>query len=183
MWACGYEIVGAMYCLQHGQLSKVGRSSLSFELPLGFKEAEAYRKANGQYLRKNQWRDTTVRVLIDLDWKPNYNKRIIRNSDTLIFLSLCKVVLPSALLYNKISKEVERMKDKTIHLYVDSHERTLILHSLVELKNALIRQGSAIFSRKQFISEVAMTAWVIWKRQAFYNRERRHWRKADAAFT
>ena len=33
------------------------------------------------------------------------------------------------------------MKDKTAHLYVDSHERTLILHSLVELKNALIRQG------------------------------------------
>ena len=38
-------------------------------------------------------------------------------------------------------KEVERMKDKTTHLYVDGHERTLILHSLVELKNALIRQG------------------------------------------
>ena len=53
------------------------------------------------------------------------------------------------------------MKDKITHLYVDSHERKLILHSLVELKNALIRQGSAIFSRKQFISEVAMTAWVI----------------------
>ncbi len=33
------------------------------------------------------------------------------------------------------------MKDKTTHLYVDSHERMLILHSLVELKNALIRQG------------------------------------------
>lgn len=49
------------------QLSQIGRSSLSFELPLGFKEAEAYRKANGQYLRKNQWRDTTARVLIDLD--------------------------------------------------------------------------------------------------------------------
>ncbi len=30
------------------------------------------------------------------------------------------------------------MKDKTTHLYVDSHERKLILHSLVELKNALI---------------------------------------------
>lgn len=26
-------------------------------------------------------------------------------------------------------------------LYVDSHERALILHSLVELKNDLIRQG------------------------------------------
>lgn len=48
-------------------LSKVGRSSLSFELPLGFKEAEAYRKANGKYVRKNQWRDTTVTVEIDLD--------------------------------------------------------------------------------------------------------------------
>ena len=33
------------------------------------------------------------------------------------------------------------MKDKPTHLYVDGHERTLILHSLVELKNALIRQG------------------------------------------
>ena len=49
------------------QLSKVGRSSLSFELPLGFEEAAAYRKANGQYVRKNQWRDTTVTVYIDLD--------------------------------------------------------------------------------------------------------------------
>ena len=52
---------------QHRQLSKVGRSSLSFELPLGFEEAAAYRKANGQYVRKNQWRDTTVTVYIDLD--------------------------------------------------------------------------------------------------------------------
>ena len=43
------------------------RSSLSFELPLSFEQAAAYRKANGQYVRKNQWRDTTVRVLIDLD--------------------------------------------------------------------------------------------------------------------
>ena len=64
---CGYQIIGAAHRLLRRLLSKVGRSSLSFELPLGFKEAEAYRKANGQYLRKNQWRDTTVRVLIDLD--------------------------------------------------------------------------------------------------------------------
>ena len=39
----------------------------SFELPLSFEQAEAYRKANGQYVRKNQWRDTIVRVLIDLN--------------------------------------------------------------------------------------------------------------------
>lgn len=60
-------MIGAMYRWQHRQLSKVGRSSLSFELPLGFEEAAAYRKANGQYVRKNQWRDTTVTVYIDLD--------------------------------------------------------------------------------------------------------------------
>ena len=85
----------------------------------------------------------------------NYDKRIIRNSDTLIFLSLCKVVLSPALLYNKISKEVERMKDKTTHLYVDSHERTLILHSLVELKNALIRQGRYTDCIDELIFKVA----------------------------
>lgn len=33
------------------------------------------------------------------------------------------------------------MREKTHHLYLDSHERKLLLHSLVELKNALIRQG------------------------------------------
>ena len=33
------------------------------------------------------------------------------------------------------------MREKTNHLYLDSHERKLLLHSLVELKNALIRQG------------------------------------------
>lgn len=53
--------------LQDRLLSQIGRSSLSFELPLSFEQAAAYRKANGQYVRKNQWRDTTVRVFIDLD--------------------------------------------------------------------------------------------------------------------
>ena len=33
------------------------------------------------------------------------------------------------------------MKEKLNHLYVDSQERTLLLHSLVELKNQLIQQG------------------------------------------
>ena len=30
------------------------------------------------------------------------------------------------------------MKDKTYHAYLDSHERQLVIHSLVELKNRLI---------------------------------------------
>ena len=33
------------------------------------------------------------------------------------------------------------MREKKVHLYVDSQERTLLLHSLVELKNQLIQQG------------------------------------------
>lgn len=37
--------------------------------------------------------------------------------------------------------EVHRMREKTFHVYVDSHDRSLLLQSLVELKNLLIQQG------------------------------------------
>ena len=67
MYLAHHSVYQSLVLQQHRQLSKVGRSSLSFELPLGFEEAAAYRKANGQYVRKNQWRDTTVTVYIDLD--------------------------------------------------------------------------------------------------------------------
>ena len=33
------------------------------------------------------------------------------------------------------------MREKFNHLYLDSHERKLLIHSLVELKNQLIQQG------------------------------------------
>lgn len=33
------------------------------------------------------------------------------------------------------------MRDKTYHIYLDSHERKLLIHSLVELKNQLLQQG------------------------------------------
>lgn len=33
------------------------------------------------------------------------------------------------------------MREKTNRLYVDSQERNLLLHNLVELKNQLIQQG------------------------------------------
>ena len=33
------------------------------------------------------------------------------------------------------------MREKKVHLYVDSQERSILLHSLVELKNQLIQQG------------------------------------------
>ena len=32
------------------------------------------------------------------------------------------------------------MRDKTYHIYLDSSERKLLIHSLVELKNQLIQQ-------------------------------------------
>lgn len=33
------------------------------------------------------------------------------------------------------------MRDKTYHIYLNSHERKLLVHSLVEFKNQLIQQG------------------------------------------
>lgn len=33
------------------------------------------------------------------------------------------------------------MRETKYHIYLDSQERTLLLHSLVELKNRLIQQG------------------------------------------
>ena len=33
------------------------------------------------------------------------------------------------------------MREKFNHLYLDSHDRQLLIHSLVELKNQLIQQG------------------------------------------
>lgn len=33
------------------------------------------------------------------------------------------------------------MREKENHLYLDSRERNILLHSLVELKNQLIQQG------------------------------------------
>ena len=36
------------------------------------------------------------------------------------------------------------MREKFNHLYLDSHERKLLIHSLVELKNQLIQQISSI---------------------------------------
>lgn len=33
------------------------------------------------------------------------------------------------------------MSDKTYYAYLDNHERQLVIHSLVELKNRLIQEG------------------------------------------
>ena len=33
------------------------------------------------------------------------------------------------------------MREKKTHIYVDSQEKSILLHSLVELKNQLMRQG------------------------------------------
>ena len=41
----------------------------------------------------------------------------------------------------KSKKDGGLMREKKNHLYVDSGERSILLHSLVELKNQLIQQG------------------------------------------
>ena len=47
------------------------------------------------------------------------------------------------------------MREKLNHLYLDSHERKVILHSLVELKNALIQQGRYTDCVDELIYKVA----------------------------
>ena len=49
------------------------------------------------------------------------------------------------------------MREKPYHLYVDSRERTLLLHSLVELKNQLIQQGRYGDCVDEIIFKVANT--------------------------
>ena len=71
-----------------------------------------------------------------------YNRRIIRNSGTLIFLLKFAPLISLGLPYiMKPETEVLFMKEQTYHIYLDSHEKTTLLHSLVELKNQLIQQG------------------------------------------
>ena len=40
-----------------------------------------------------------------------------------------------------LSNIMKLKREKFNHLYLDSHERKLLIHSLVELKNQLIQQG------------------------------------------
>lgn len=47
------------------------------------------------------------------------------------------------------------MRDKTYHIYLDSHERKLLLHSLVGLKNQLIQQGRFTDCVDELIFKVA----------------------------
>ena len=73
-----------------------------------------------------------------------------------------------------------------------SEQECKALIEVLELRNRLsdmqqeaiyFRGGLPIWNCSQFTSVAAMTALGISKRQEFYNRERRHWRGADAAFT
>lgn len=47
------------------------------------------------------------------------------------------------------------MRDKTYHAYLDSHERQIVIHSLVELKNQLIQQGRYTDCVDELIFKVA----------------------------
>ena len=50
------------------------------------------------------------------------------------------------------------MREKKNHLYVDSQERSILLHSLVELKNQLIQQGRYTDCVDELIFKVANAA-------------------------
>lgn len=46
------------------------------------------------------------------------------------------------------------MKKAKFHIYLNDHEKTLILHSLVELKNSLLRQGRDTYCIDEIIIKV-----------------------------
>lgn len=54
----------------------------------------------------------------------------------------------------KEKRMVAIMREKKTHLYFDSEERKLLLHSLVELKNQLIQQGRYTDSVDELIFKV-----------------------------
>lgn len=47
------------------------------------------------------------------------------------------------------------MREQTYHIYLDNHEKTTLLHSLVELKNQLIQQGKYADCVDEIIFKVA----------------------------
>ncbi|MCI8792723.1 MAG: hypothetical protein HFG38_07950 [Eubacterium sp.] len=47
------------------------------------------------------------------------------------------------------------MREKKKHLYMDSQERSILLHSLVELKNQLIQRGKYTDCVDELIFKVA----------------------------
>lgn len=47
------------------------------------------------------------------------------------------------------------MRDKTYHVYLDNHERQLVIYSLVELKNRLIQEGRYTDCIDELIFKVA----------------------------
>ena len=47
------------------------------------------------------------------------------------------------------------MRDKIYHAYLDSQERQIVIHSLVELKNKLIQQGRYTDCVDELIFKVA----------------------------
>lgn len=54
----------------------------------------------------------------------------------------------------KTKRTVIYMREKKNHLYVDSGERSILLHSLVELKNQLIQQGRYTDCARELIFKV-----------------------------
>ena len=70
-----------------------------------------------------------------------WDRRIIRDSGTLIFRLFAALNILLSVYIMKSKKDSGLMREKKSHLYVDSGERSILLHSLVELKNQLIQQG------------------------------------------
>lgn len=56
-------------CLPHRQLLVIGinqKIAIQWDFPITYEMARAYQKANGKYLRQNQWEDITLVMSLEL---------------------------------------------------------------------------------------------------------------------
>lgn len=73
----------------------------------------------------------------------------------MIFFLICIKEYFVIFLYNARKIVVAFMREKKKHLYMDSQERSILLHSLVELKNQLIQRGKYTDCVDELIFKVA----------------------------
>ena len=76
-------------------------------------------------------------MYIDLDWKLNQNRRILSDSDISIFALVLKIDS----VYTGDRTEGAFHADEKHYLYFDEAEYSILVKSLVQMKNKLIQEG------------------------------------------
>ena len=69
MYLAHLSVFRSLVLQQHRQLLRKGinqRIAIQWDFPITFEMARAYQKANGKYLRQNQWENITLVMSLEL---------------------------------------------------------------------------------------------------------------------